>query len=375
MSALFEPVRIKGLELKNRFVRSATFESCAGPEGVVTPELIRIQTDLAEGGVGLIVAGIADVEPRGRISPRQASMAEDRYIDGWRRLTDEVHQRGSKIAVQVFHAGREGARYLNYIGQEAVGPSLVPDDPYCDVPYREMSPAEIEATVEAFGRAAGRVKRAGFDAVQVHAAHAYLPAQFLSPQANRRNDQWGGDLDNRLRLHRDIYEAVRATVGPDFPVLIKLGVADGFPGGLTFDEGLIAAGELAGLGYDALEISQGLRGTGYSQTEFRTKVDRPGGEAYFRDWCRAVKARVQVPVMMVGGLRDFSLMEEVIERSEADLVSLSRPLIREPNLVAEWQAGSRRRPACISCNQCYEAIRRLEPLRCIQAERKNQDQP
>jgi 2,4-dienoyl-CoA reductase-like NADH-dependent reductase (Old Yellow Enzyme family) len=374
MSALFQPFRIQGLELPNRFVRSATFESCAGREGVVTPELIRVQTDLAEGGVGLIVAGVANVDASGRISPRQASLAEDRFEDGWRRLTDEVHQRGAKIAVQIFHAGREAALYQTHLGQEAVAPSQVPDDPYCDFPHRELRPAEIEAIVEAFGRAAGRVKRAGFDAVQIHGAHAYLLAQFLSPHANRRNDEWGGDLHHRLRLHREVYRAVRAEVGPDFPVLIKLGVADGFPGGLTFEEGLSAAVELAELGYDALEISQGLRGKGYAQAEFRTKVDRPGGEAYFRDWTRAVKAGVEVPVMMVGGLRDLGLMEEVIERGEADLVSLSRPLIREPHLVAEWRAGSRRRPACISCNQCYEALRRLEPLRCIQEE-KNQGRP
>jgi 2,4-dienoyl-CoA reductase-like NADH-dependent reductase (Old Yellow Enzyme family) len=367
---LFEPVRINGLEIKNRFVRSATFEGCAGREGEVTPELIRIQTDLAEGGVGLIVAGVSNVDASGRISPRQASMAEDRLEDGWRRLTDEVHQRGSKIALQIFHAGREAALYLKFMGQEAVAPSVVPDDPYCDVPYRELTAAEIEAIVEAFGRAAGRVKRVGFDAVQIHGAHAYLLPQFLSHHTNHRQDEWGGDFSNRLRIHREIYRAVRAEVGSDYPVLIKLGVADGFPEGLTFEEGLTAAVELAELGYDCLEISQGLRGKKYSQTEFRTKVERPGGEAYFRDWCREVKDRVDVPVMMVGGLRDFSLMEEVIDRGEADLVSLSRPLIREPNLVAEWQAGSRRRPTCISCNQCYEALGRLEPVRCLQAEKK-----
>ncbi|MBU1740692.1 MAG: NADH:flavin oxidoreductase, partial [Proteobacteria bacterium] len=190
---------------------------------------------------------------------------------------------------------------------------------------------------------------------------------------NRRDDDWGGDLTNRLRLHREIYRAVRDAVGPDYPVLIKLGLADGFEGALTFEEGLAAAVALAELGYDALEISQGLRGKGYGQAEFRTKVDRPGGEAYFREWAREVKARVEVPVMMVGGLRSFELMEEVVARGEADFVSLSRPLIREPGLINEWRVGSRRRPACISCNQCFEHLRRLEPLRCIVAEKADRD--
>ncbi len=374
MSVLFEPTRIGHLALANRFVRSATFESCADFDGSVSDRLIDQLSALADGGVGLIVAGIANVHPSGQISARQASLADDRFLGGWTRLTEEVHRRGGRIAVQLFHAGREAALYLGFQGQEALGPSVVPDDPYFEHTNRAMISSEIEAVVEAFGRAAGRAQRAGFDAVQIHGAHAYLLAQFLSPHTNRRDDQWGGSLDNRLRLHREVYRAVREAVGRDYPVLIKLGLADGFEGGLTVDEGLAAAMALAELGYDALEISQGLRGRGYGQAEFRTKVDRPGGEAYFRGWAREVKARVQVPVMMVGGLRSFELMEEIVAGGEADFVSLSRPLIREPGLINEWRAGSRRRPACISCNQCYEHLRRLEPCRCIVAEKAARDQ-
>ncbi|MBU0515244.1 MAG: NADH:flavin oxidoreductase, partial [Proteobacteria bacterium] len=141
MSVLFEPTRIGGLELANRFVRSATFESCAEPDGGVSDRLIDLLSALADGGVGLIVAGVVHVHPLGRISPRQASMAEDRFVDAWGRLTEEVHRRGGKIAPQIFHAGREAALYLGYIGQEALGPSVVPDDPYFEHTNRALTDA------------------------------------------------------------------------------------------------------------------------------------------------------------------------------------------------------------------------------------------
>lgn len=201
--------------------------------------------------------------------------------------------------------------------------------------------------------------------IQVHGAHAYLLAQFLSPQSNQRGDHWGGSLENRLRLHKEIYRAVRGQVGPNYPVMIKLGVQDGFPGGLAFKEGLEAAVQLARVGYDALEVSQGLRGTDYGQTEFRDKIVKREREAYFRDWAREVKKRVSVPVMMVGGMRSLDLMEEIVAGDEADFISLSRPLIREPDLVASWQAGQARRPTCISCNKCFDHILTGARLQCM----------
>jgi 2,4-dienoyl-CoA reductase-like NADH-dependent reductase (Old Yellow Enzyme family) len=167
--------------------------------------------------------------------------------------------------------------------------------PYFEAGCRAMTEEEIAATVEGFGQAARRAVEAGCDAVQVHGAHAYLLAQFLSPQTNRRTDTWGGDLAGRLRLHLEICRAIRAQVGPNFPVFIKLGLVDGFPGGLTLAEGLQAARRLAETGYDAIEVSQGLRGAGYEQAEFRPKIVRLEREAYFRDWTRQVKEIVDVP--------------------------------------------------------------------------------
>ena len=157
--------------------------------------------------------------------------------------------------------------------------------------------------------------------------------------------------------------------------MIKIGVADGFPGGLSFAEGLEAAAQCARWGFDALEISQGLRERYYAETEFRTGVDHPGRDAYFRPWCAKVKTRVEVPVLMVGGMRNLETMAAVVAGGEADFVSLCRPLIREPDLIRLWEEDPRRKPACISCNRCFDDLLSLKPLACAAAGRSHAPPP
>ncbi|MBS3756614.1 MAG: NADH:flavin oxidoreductase [Desulfobacterales bacterium] len=366
MPTLFEPVKIREMAVPNRFVRSATYDGCADTSGHVTGAQVALFEQLAAGGSGLIVTGIAYVHDSGRISAYQNSIADDNAIDGLKRLTDAVHDKGARIAVQLFHAGREAAGFLKTKNRQAAGPSVVAGDPYFQRPYRAMTEDEIYEIIAAFGDSAERARKAGFDAVQLHAAHAYLPAQFLSPHANRRQDDWGGSLENRLRLHSEIYGNIREKVGQDYPVLAKLGVADGFDGGLVFDEGKQAAQLLARWGFDGLEISSGLRGKRYSETEFKTGISRPEKEAYFRQWCRQIRDLVDVPVMMVGGLRSPDLMAEIVANHEADMISLSRPLIREPDIIRAWQSGDRKAPDCISCNKCLEALYKGQQLHCAQ---------
>ena len=373
MSILFEPTKVKNLELPNRFVRSATYDALADRAGHVSDKQIELFMQLAEGGVGLIVAGIAYVHYTGCLSTRQNSIATDDCIPGYRKLTDAVHQRGAKIALQLFHAGRESSSFLKAKRKElAVGPSVVTNDPYFAEECRPVTEDEVWTIIHAFGDAARRAGEAGFDAVQVHAAHAYLLSQFLSPSTNRREDNWGGSLENRLRLHREVYRDIRAKVGKDYPVLIKLGVEDGFPGGLKFSEGKQAAQLLAQDGFDALEISQGLRGEKYSGFEFRPGITNVDREAYFGHWCKEIKSQVKVPTMMVGGLRTFELMEQIIQKGEADFVSLSRPLIREPDLINRWKTDSHYKPACISCNQCFDVLLRGQTLVCRQRQLEEQ---
>jgi len=368
-SILFEPTKIKNMELRNRFIRSATYDGCAD-NGYVTKKQIDLYANLADGGVGLIITGITYVHNNGQISKFQNSISNDEFISGFKRLTSAVHDRGAKIAVQLFHAGREG-RFPKSSGRLPIAPSFLEHDSYFIAEYRAMTESEIWEIVRAFGDGAKRAREAEFDAVQVHGAHAYLLSQFLSPYTNRRGDEWGGNLKNRLRIHTEIYRDIRNKVGEDYPILIKVGVQDGFPGGLDFSEGKLAAKYLAELGFDALEISQGLRGQSEEDTEFRTKINSLDREAYFRDWCRQIKNQVDIPVMMVGGLRTFKLMEEVIQNKEADFISLSRPLIMEPGIINNWRGGDRHRAKCISCNKCFESLINGETLECAQLKSKN----
>ena len=366
MSILFEPMKIRNMELRNRFVRSATYDGCADRSGDVSEKQIKIFSELAAGGLGLIVTGLTYVHHSGQISSFQNSIASDDCISGFKRLTATVHDRGARIAVQLFHAGRERARFIKAKNEQAVAPSFVDNDPFFTDKYRPMTEDEIWDLIRAFGDATIRAREAGFDAVQVHGAHAYLLSQFLSPFTNRRGDDWGGTLENRLRFHREICRDIRAKVGEDYPVLIKIGVQDGFTGGLELSEGTEAAQLLAQWGFDALEISQGLRGKSYDHSEFRTNINSLDLEGYFRSWCKEIKSLVNVPVMMVGGLRTFELMEEVVQNGEADFISLSRPFIREPDIVNKWKSGNHHRATCISCNKCFEALLKREALHCIQ---------
>jgi len=369
MNVLFQSVRIQNVTVPNRFVRSATVDN-GGDNGYVSRNQLKLFADLAKGCVGLIITGMTAVHQSDYIRPSQNHLSDDRYIPAYKELTRLVHEKGVKIAIQLAHLGRERGKFLE--GDNlAIGPSDAEDDPHCETrKYRAMTAGEIREIIEAFGEAAGRARKANFDAVQIHGAHAFLLAQFLSPHTNHRSDEWGGNLENRLRLHKEIYKAIRKEVGNDYPVLIKLGVEDGFQGGLTFSEGKRAAGMLAETGFNALEISQGLRGKPFEETEFRTGISGTACEAYFRSWAAEVKKVVAVPVMMVGGIRTPELMADMIEKNEADFVSLCRPFIREPDIVNVWQKGDSRPPKCISCNKCIETLKNGEFLHCPQNKMK-----
>lgn len=365
MNTLFEPVSIKNIAIRNRFVRSATYDGFAESNGHVSDEQMKLFSDLADGGVGLIIAGIAYVHHTGQISPFQNSIAGDEFISGYRKLVKAVHDRGAKIALQIFHGGRE-AKYLKTKNELPLAPSIIENDPYYKGEYRALTDNEIREIILAFGDGAQRAKEAGFDAVQVHGAHAYLLSQFLSPFTNHRQDQWGGNFENRLRIYSEIYKNIRKKVGKDYPVFIKIGVQDGFPGGLEFKEGKQAAKLLANLGFDSLEISQGLRGKRYEGTEYRAHINSLDKESYYRNWCREIKKQTDIPIMMVGGLRTISLKKEIIQNKEANFISLCRPLICEPSLINDWKTDEQKKARCISCNKCVDEIYKGRPISCIQ---------
>jgi 2,4-dienoyl-CoA reductase-like NADH-dependent reductase (Old Yellow Enzyme family) len=349
-SLLFTPVQIGNLELKNRLVRSATAELLATePVGRATPALAQLYRQLARGGIGLIITGHAYIAPRGKAHPEMLGVHCDQMLTGLRSLTEAVHAEGGRIAMQINHGGRQCDPACT---PETLAPSAValPDRE----PPHEMTHDHILATVTAYGSAARRAQDAGFDAVQIHAAHGYLISQFLSPHTNQRTDAWGGDFERRLRFLAAICEEVRGQVGPDYPVCIKMGMMDNLeqvPDGLTPEEGALIVDQLSGFGVNGVEISGGYGGG--SDFNTRTAVGSKEVEGYFRPLARRAKAATKLPVFLVGGLRSRSVMEDVLESGDADLVSMCRPLIREPDLPHRLQTGETLASACISGSRCW----------------------
>jgi 2,4-dienoyl-CoA reductase-like NADH-dependent reductase (Old Yellow Enzyme family) len=365
MSKLFSPYTLTGMELKNRFVRSATWEGMADGEGRVTPQLIECMTNLAEGGVGLIISGHAYVHPMGKAGMLQMGAYSDEMLPGLTQMADAVHAAGSKILLQLAHAGACAA--ADEIGETPRGPSDIKVEGDRPVEARAMTLAEIAEFVEAFAAAAGRAKQAGFDGVQLHGAHGYCMSQFLSPFFNKREDAYGGSIENRSRLLLEVLQAVRETVGRDYPVHIKLNCEDFHEGGMSVEDMLHVAHMLKENGIDGLEMSGGTILSGILSPVRVLKKDRDFEDVFYLEQARRLKAEVDLPLVLVGGIRSDSVMEELVEEGVADCISLCRPLIREPDLVKRLQSGETERSACISCNLCFGPAMKGEGIYCVPA--------
>lgn len=348
MSRLFDGTEINGMKLANRFVRSATWEGMASPEGAVTPKLIDTMTALARGGVGLIISGHTYIRQEGQAGPWQLGVYEDSLIAGLRDMAAAVHDAGGKIVMQLAHAGHFALSKLT--GRTPVVASVY--EGLSRSPRKELTTQDIQDLVGAFADAAGRAKSAGFDGVQIHAAHGYLLSQFLSPIYNRRSDGYGGSIENRARIHVEVIHAVRKAVGKDYPVLIKMNCADFAENGLSLEDSLIAGEILADAGLDAIELSGGLL-TGGKLSPSRPGIHSADKEAYFREELIAFKKNIRIPLILVGGIRSVEVAEKLVADGSADYIAMCRPLIREPDLVQRWKAGDRRRAACKSDNLCF----------------------
>ena len=359
MSVLFEPGRIGLLETKNRLMRSPTCEWMCDADGKAGQQLADFYATLAKGGVGLIVLGHATVARVGKASPGQIGLYEDGLAEALRPVVDAVHEQGARAMVQINHAGGRAHPDLNG-GAHPHAPSAVPD-PRWEIVPQVMTDDEITSLARAFGEAALRAKAVGFDGVQIHAAHGYLISQFLSPYTNRRTDRWGGSLENRLRLLGVVCDEVRSNVGEDYPMIIKVATQDFVQGGMDPDEGVRIAARLADFGLDAIEMSGGVE-EGNLPLSVRPGINELKDEAYFLDNARRIRDVTDLPLMFVGGLRTPELMERLLGDEGMDFVSLSRPLINDPELPNKWAAGSDERAGCISCNLCLK--KRNEPLRC-----------
>ena len=365
MSKLFETATIKGMTLRNRFVRSATWEAMATPDGEITPRLVDMIAALAKGGVGLIISSHAYIRPEGQAGPLQLGAYKDELIPGLRQMAAAAHDHGARILLQMAHAGYFAAHHLTGRPPFAVSASVKLDD----TPRKELTISDIADVVQAFAAAAGRAKAAGFDGVQIHSAHGYLFSQFLSPLFNRRRDEYGGTLESRARVHRETIRAVRRAVGADYPVLIKANGRDFTEGGLELEESVEAAGLMEQAGLDAVELSSGM--TKFAKfTSSRTGITAQAKEAYNQEEAKAFKRRLKIPLILVGGIRSLPVAERLVKDGVCDFISMSRPFIREPDLVNRWKSGDRRKATCNYDNLCFGPARSGEGLYCVTAAKK-----
>ena len=363
LSAVLRPGEIAGVETRNRIIRSSTSETMADDSGIITQQYLDFHTRLARNGVGLIFTGHCSVHPRGNYIRGMTALDRDEVIGPMRKLTDAIHAEGGKIFAQLNHAGSQSRDE----SIEPLAPSVVENPQFHRLPLAAASSDEIWEAIESFGNAARRVREAGFDGVHVHAGHGYLLSEFLSPATNRREDEWGGSLENRQRLLLETYKSMRAAVGDDFPITNKIGLWDYVAEGLTVEEGRATVIMMDNAGVDAIEISAGLMSPKAESAARYVGVSRkralqdkllhrvlaaPVKEAYYREEARRHRATARGKTILVGGVRTIELMNEVIEDGSADFVSLARPFIREPDLVRQIEAGRTGMVDCVSCNIC-----------------------
>ena len=345
MSKLFENSEINGMQLSNRFVRSATWEGLAADDGACTPEFKDFYLQLAKGGVGLIITSHTFVRSDGRGTPRQLGLHTDELIPGLQELTEAVHQYESCIAVELSHAGILTNAKL--AGQIPKAVSAV--EQFNQGLVSELSHEDIQEIVNAFALAAQRAKTAGFDAVQIHSAHGFLMNQFLSPAFNKRSDEYGGPIENRARALLEVFRGIRSAVGREYPILVKLNSDDVIEGGLNIEDAIQVGKMLQEEGIDAIEISGGTIITG---DHCQKEIDTEDKEAYWREAAKAFKQKLEVQLILVGGVRSFNMAEHLLDEGYADYISMSRPFIREPGLVNRWASGDLSRATCLSDNLC-----------------------
>lgn len=388
MSELFSPIYVGSLELNNRFVRSATYEAMANKTGEVTPELIKLYQRLAKGNIGLIITGYMFVHDKGKAMKLQTGIHNDKMLPGLKKLVDAVHQENGTLAFQIVHAGMQS--YKELLGMAPKGPSAGIRSPITFQKSKEMNEEDIIEAIEAFPEAAKRAVEVGADAVQLHAAHGYLINQFLSPYFNHRKDKWGGNEENNFRFFKEVLVKVKDVIPKEMPILVKLNVEDNKHDGITPELAKTYVQWLAELGIDGLEISSGSpHYATYTMCRGRVPLEeylrfipfwqKPVAKLIFKkqigtfgfdrpyniDAAKIIKPALNnVPLIIVGGMRSLKEMEETIKNNYGQMISMSRPFVREPFLVEKFKEGKMDRVNCESCNRCLAAVAFHFPLKC-----------
>jgi len=388
MKNVFDTCSLGTLFLKNRIIRSATHEGMANVNGAPTDDLLKIYRDLSAGGAGAIITGYVSVKQNGRTFPNMRMFDSDFYIDVYKSINDQLRQYHTPVILQIAHGGSRSMSKIT--GQEVVSASPRRKNDFGDR-VQEASDAEIRSIINAFVAAIVRAKEAGFGGVELHAAHGYLLSEFISPALNRRKDIWGGSVENRMRIVTEILSAARTKVGK-FPIIIKISAHDEFKRGLTEAEVVTIAQMLQSASCDAIEVSCGYGDFMYTVRMPKVPVDAILGlmphyrnmpfyqkrlfrliaplmakvrrpiHSYNVRAAELIKRNIDIPVIVVGGIRSLQDITRIISEKDIDFVSLSRPFIIEPDIVNRFQQGQER-SRCIDCGYCLIGVT-ANPVRC-----------
>ena len=351
MSTLHSTSNIDGMELPNRLVMSPMLLPIANEDGEVTKEVIDYYVTRAEGGVGLIITGGAYITEAGRTFANTHLISHDRHIPGLRKLVEAVHSRNAKIAVQLYHGGTRANSALT--GEQPAGPSPISAPDLPETP-RELTKSEIQDLVSAFGEAARRAKKAGFDAIDLHYSGAFLVHQFLSPYSNRRTDEYGGSFDNRMRFPLEVLSEVRKNVGANLPIGCRIPHDEIVEGGLTLEDTRDIAVELVKAGVGYVRVVVGVTPPRGREDSQRTSTTRPEGQLPVL--AQAMKQVVKVPVIATGGIIKIEQAEELLNSGSADLVAVGTALLADPYWMLHSPSYVEMFPGLIYCPKCARKV-------------------
>ena len=349
MKNVFDPLQIGSMTMKNRFLRSATWEALSDADGHMSGRQFKIYEKLAENETGLICTGYARILKEEQPNAAMMGIYDDSFIPEYQKLADAVHAHDSRIMMQLAYGGTKTTYKTE--GRTIFSPGTVPE-PSTKTAGTPMTKEDIAYVTAAYRDAARRVRDSGFDAVELHAGHTYLLNQFLSPYFNNRTDEYGGSLKNRVRIIEEIYTAVRAVVGPGFPVLIKITCSDFMEGGLVFDDTLKICRMLCDMGFDAIEVSGNIHGKAenLAGSVYDGRTITRGG--YFVEFARDIAAAADIPVFLTGGIRDIRQLNDWLNSTSIAGFGLSRALLAEPDLIRRWKAGDIMPSRCLHCSRC-----------------------
>ncbi|MFC4797769.1 FAD-dependent oxidoreductase [Neobacillus sp. GCM10023253] len=359
MSKLFTPIKIGPITIKNRFMMAPMENGLAAPGGFINDRITKFFEERAKNEVGIIITGSVGISPEGRGLPTQLSIYDDQFIPGLRELTDAVHNAGSKIGAQIYHAGRQASEAIT--GIQPIAPSAVPclvvgNDP------REMTKEEIYEMKEKFVEAARRSVEAGFDMIEVHFAHGYLLHSFLSPHSNKRTDEFGESLENRMRFPMEVLQEISELFGDKVAVTIRISADEYLEDGLKFEEVITICQKAVEAGAQAISLTAGS----YDSVEY-TIQPMFIEQGFLVSFSKKLKEFVDVPIIVAGRLNSADLIENIMEKNDADMIAIGRGLISDEEIVVKMKNQQYEDIRyCVACNQgCIDNVFQGKGITCL----------